>query len=601
MKTKLIYSIVLGTLFLWTCNDDEFLRETPHTPSDFSFYTSESGAEQGLTAAYDAMSHGETVERIELTGTVCSGDAMAGGEPGGNDQPPMQEIMKFQTVTSNNYVATYWRSMYQGIYRCNILLYYIQDGPLDDFDEVKRNRFIGEAKFLRALYHFKLMINYGGFPQLQAQFGGQLKGIPYIDEIVPQSEWFQERPALEETWTRIEEDFAAAAELLPVKSEYSSSNTGRATKGAALAMLAKTYLYQEKWKLAYETAKEVVNSNEYYLMGEDAMPGPFTVTRSFKTGEAPVQISGYKYIWQPEANNCPESILDVNHHMDANANEFPNNQEGNLVPQYYGVRAVLAYYYDPAIKDTAYGSIQVFWGFILPTQYFIQTAFHDIGCFIGDKIVDPRFKLSVISPTDSVPVWYDDPVFTAKYSDSAAFDPYFNNPATGYATWKYFTDPIFDQQRAGLGDRPQNTKYFRFADLLLIGAEAGLNVGGAAQNDALTWINRVRERARNSGNTGYPQDLTMGELTREAVWAERRVELAFEGHQFYDIIRTGRAEKVLKQDAMQYATSNNPAQAGPVYEQFGDNFQLGKSEILPIPQSEIDVTQGGLTQNPNYE
>ena len=89
-----------------------------------------------------------------------------------------------------------------------------------------------------------------------------------------------------------------------------------------------------------------------------------------------------------------------------------------------------------------------------------------------------------------------------------------------------------------LGDHPQNTKYFRFADLLLIGAEAAVNSGHDA--DALTWINRVRDRARNSGNTGYPLPLTS--VTKEKVWAERRVELAFEGHQFFDIVRTGRVE-----------------------------------------------------------
>jgi hypothetical protein len=217
----------------------------------------------------------------------------------------------------------------------------------------------------------------------------------------------------------------------------------------------------------------------------------------------------------------------------------------------------------------------------------------------GDKILDPRYKLSVVEPTDSFPYIYADATMRAKYPDSVAFDAYFNNPATGYCTWKYFTDPYFTQNATTLGDYPQNTKLFRFADLLLIGAEAAVNLGGH-DAEALQWINRVRNRARNAGNTGYPKDLTS--VTKEAIWAERRVELAFENHQFYDIIRTGREQKIIMEDAMQYQYTVNVREGveTTVTEQFGDNFTLGQHELWPIPQAEIDATNGSITQNPGY-
>ena len=96
-----------------------------------------------------------------------------------------------------------------------------------------------------------------------------------------------------------------------------------------------------------------------------------------------------------------------------------------------------------------------------------------------------------------------------------------------------------------------------------------------------------------------PATVTKEEL-RAKIRNERRVELAFEGHQFFDIIRTGRTEKILKQDAMQYPTSTNPESETPVQEQFGDNFTIGRNELWPVPQNEIDKTNGKITQNPNY-
>jgi len=595
---KIFGLILISSLIFISCQEDEFLDKKPHTPTDYAFYTTESGALQGLNAVYDVMQQGEQVERHDFVGTVCSGDALTGGEPGGNDQPPLQELMKFTALVTNTYAANHWATLYRGIYRCNLLLTYLKD-PIDGFDETLRTRILGEATFMRGLFHFRLMIKYGGFPQLQSSFNNQLKGIPYIDHILLKEEWNQERPEVTYTWEKIEQDFIDAAAMLKSRSVVFANpeTVGHATKGAALAYLAKAYLFQEKWQQAYDIAKEVINSGEYFLEGEDGHNDPFYIERLGKDGDVTVQVPGYKWIWQPEANNCPESIFDVQHYAD-HTTTFPQGQEGALLPRYYGPRNVMVWQYNKdSLKDVP-TSLNYFWGFILPTKYFISTAYRDIGCMDGDNIMDPRYKITVVEPDDRFPYYYADPAMRAKYPDSVQFDPYFNNPATGYCTWKYFTDPSFTQIAASLGDYPQNTKLYRFADLLLVGAEAAVNIGQSG--DALTWINRVRNRARNAGNTGYPQDLTS--VTKEAVWAERRVELAFENHQFYDIIRTGRAHQILQVDAMQYQTTVNLREgvSTTVTEQFGDNFIVGKNELWPIPQSEIDATNGSITQNPGY-
>jgi hypothetical protein len=622
---KIYITILTLVLFTVACNDDEFLEQEPHNLTDRAFYTTQAGALQGLNAAYDIMQLGENVERITLQGTVCSGDAMTGGEPGGGDQPPLQSMMRFTLFPDNLYVNRMWSSLYNGIYRCNLLISYMEDkdGLSPDFNEQLRQRIIGEATFLRGFYHFQLQIRYGGYPQLQDDFGGQLLGIPFVDHVLPPDEWVQTRPELSYTWDRIEEDFTNAAALLPVRSKYASEDFGRATRGAAQAMLAKTHLYQEEWQDAYDAALQVIESGEYWLEGDNEHPGPYTISRTTHEGITAVQVPGYKWIWQPEANNCGEDVFSVQHYQEGTL-RYPQGGEGSLLCRYYGPRAYHTEI-NKTFPDRADGPTEVrfnesteyFWGFILPTDFFINTAYEDIGCEVNGEILDPRFDLSVMENNELIPIPNaQDVMFELEYEttggqtvtwdtlisyvpgDSVAYDGWYNWPSPGRATWKYFTDPVYYNTTSTLADYPQNTKLLRFADVLLIGAEAAVHVG--QNGNALAWVNKVRERARNAGNTGYPQPLTS--VTAEQIWAERRVELAFEGHQFFDIMRTGRAAQVLKVDAYQndWDKITNPIDGSTGIQQFGDAFQVGKNEIWPIPSGEMIASDGSITQNPNY-
>ena len=155
----------------------------------------------------------------------------------------------------------------------------------------------------------------------------------------------------------------------------------------------KAYLYLEKWPQAYEAAKTVIESNEYYLEGETGHNGPYYITRLSKDLEVTVQVPGYKCIWQPEANNCPESIFD-HQHQQTGSGRYPEGQEGNLIPQYYNPRRVISY--SVVGSDTVLGvTVDVGWGFMMPTKYFMETAYKDIDCEDGEgNILDPRFKLT---------------------------------------------------------------------------------------------------------------------------------------------------------------------------------------------------------------
>jgi hypothetical protein len=97
---KIVISIMMGLSGFTSCSDEEFLQRYPHSITDHSLYTTVDDATQGLLAAYDVLQLGEQVERIELFGTVCSGDALAGGQPGGSDYNGLESYMRFQVAAS---------------------------------------------------------------------------------------------------------------------------------------------------------------------------------------------------------------------------------------------------------------------------------------------------------------------------------------------------------------------------------------------------------------------------------------------------------------------------------------------------------------------
>ncbi len=131
----------------------------------------------------------------------------------------------------------------------------------------------------------------------------------------------------------------------------------------------------------------------------------------------------------------------------------------------------------------------------------------------------------------------------------------------------------------GFGNSGANIRLFRYADLLLIAAEAANELGNSA--DALNYLNQIRERARQGDSEILPDVTTTNQSElRAAIWQERRVELAMEQHRYFDLVRQGQAQAV--------------------FNKLDINWTPNKHEVYPIPQSEIDISGGTLTQNPGY-
>lgn len=192
------------------------------------------------------------------------------------------------------------------------------------------------------------------------------------------------------------------------------------------------------------------------------------------------------------------------------------------------------------------------WGFGVPNQHLIDA--YEEG--------DPRLDASILFAGETTP--------EGDFIPSSATNP-------RYIQKTYIPFSVRDQYAQYTYGAQQNIRVIRYAEVLLINAEAANELGKT--QEALTNINKVRERARGGDQNVLPDITETGkDALRSKIWHERHVELALEGDHFFDLVRQGRAAEVL----------------GP------KGFTKGKNEVMPIPQQEIDVSGGVLTQNPGY-
>jgi len=238
----------------------------------------------------------------------------------------------------------------------------------------------------------------------------------------------------------------------------------------------------------------------------------------------------YEQLFRIPNENASESIFEIQ------AQLIPGNKDASN-SQYSQIQGV---------KDAVGGG----WGFNVPTADLAGA--YETG--------DPRRDATIIFRGETTP--------EGDAISSAGVNPRFNQKS--YVPFNKFV--------SGYNEGcDQNIRVIRYAEVLLINAEAANELGNAQQ--ALSSVNAVRLRARN-GLTGILPDITVTEKTalRNAIWQERRVELAMESDRYFDVIRQGRAPQV-----------------------FGKlGFVTGKNEVWPIPQNEIDISAGKLTQNPGY-
>ncbi|MBL7859639.1 MAG: RagB/SusD family nutrient uptake outer membrane protein [Cyclobacteriaceae bacterium] len=491
-RTKFIHILWLFLLVPVACED--FLDKPPQGElTQANFPTTAEDALLATNAAYNTMRDPNFNSGLFPLTDIMSDDSNKGSNP--DDQAAtIGPFDRFQYLKTEGAILRWWNTLYKAIRRTNVV---VEKVPTIDMNPGLRDRYIGEARFLRALYYFDLVRAWGGVPLLTT-----------VDpKVLPRS-------TPDEVYQLIEEDLLFAIAHLPRKSQYGAGDAGRASKGAAQALLAKVYLFQNKWADAAAKALDVINSGDYNLEAD------------FDNANSVFGEQGVESVFEV-ASFGSEGI------------ENGGNQYGNV----------------QAVRGTPNRG----WGFNRPTLD-LRNSFEP---------GDPRLESTVIflgEVLDGVTIVGD------------GLTPDASTDSHGQAEIECYNQKVWTPGTNVPPSFGHNRRFIRFSDVLLIAAEA-LNENNDPAG-ALIHLNRVRQRAREGNNAILPDiTITSKDQLRDLILRERRVELALEGHRFWDLVRTNRAEAVLS----------------PL------GFVKGKHELFPIPQTEIDLSQGALTQNPGWE
>lgn len=455
-------------------------------------------------------SQGTVGVRWVILTDMASDDADKGSTP---SDPGFDgnEIDEFTFTANNSNFNEVWKAHYKGITRANKALQILEQST---FADATKRKLIGEVRFLRGMLYFNLVRLFGGVPKL----------IRVPDPSEANSNEFQTRASKDEIYAVVNTDLQYAADNLPMKGE-AGTQVGRATKGAAQALLAKAYLYQKNWAKAYELSLAVMNSGKY-----DLVPG-----------------SAYASMFRETGENNIESIFEVQTGPSKSTTGACDAINPNF-SNFQGPRAKGAWSNNVDGKQYD-GDL----GFGLNTPSVNLAGGYEAGDIRRDAtiiFIDPVNPLTLwdgfIIPNQSL-------VENPRYSYKAYHSPFKETTScNGY----------LDKD-----NKPKNIRIIRFAEVLLINAEAATHTS----QDAATPLNRVRARAGLSAATG----------TEANVWRERRYELAMEQDRFLDLVRQGRAGVVLRA--------------------LGKAFVDGKHELYPIPQAQRDLSGNRLSQNPGYQ
>jgi len=457
MKKYILITIATIAIFSTTiisCSDEFVNREPIYSVGSENYFNSKTDYDNALIGAYDLLQ--STFVNV-LMGEIASDNTLAGG---GNatDVPGYQQIDDMIHTPVNAQLKSLWDYMFAGVQRCNYIMEF-----KDKTDFSGKNQVIAEARFLRAYYHFELVKWFGGIPlKGDKRFAvGDEKSIP--------------RSTVKEVYASIEADLIYASENLVAI----PSQKGRATKGAALALLGKAYLYDKNFAKAATTFQTLITANNYSL------------------------VSDYNSIFEDAGENGAESVFEVQY-TDVEGAGFGCFQcsEGNIAVGFNGPRD----YTGPLFTSG--------FSFNVPTQKIVN-AFE-----AGD-----RRKAVVIL---DIVAW--------AASTGATFSK--GNEHTGFYNRKYIPRKRSANAAGDLNlTNPNNYRAIRYADVLLMAAEA-YNREGLDDNKARLYLNEVRRRAFGDLN----HDVTAsGPALTDFILAERRIELVGEGHRFFDLVRTGKA------------------------------------------------------------
>lgn len=522
MKNIKYTSILLLLILLgYSCNQDLLDIDNPNEATTESFWKTQDDAVAGVNACYSQLyKEGTWMRWLSFRYDLTSDE--------GWSSSPWNELanwVKFDYANYNFYEGNnvHLEHFYRGIFRCNQVLKYVPEIEFTT-NTARKESALAEAKFLRALWYFQVVLLWE-------------KGSLVLEPV--DAGYTPVQATDVQIYAQIEKDLKEAAEALP--ETWETANKGRATKGAAKALLAKVYMQQNKYDLA-KTELQWLISKEGTIYGlVDNWVDNFTHLNE---------------------NNI-EGVFEIQFN-DANKGGTGNNASmatGFQRTQFY-----------------APGGIG--WGDGKARQWLVDEYKKEKQ---ADGKNDIRLYHSILYEQyledfpDGDPMYY--------YIDTrTAWEP---RGWRGSCFIRKYNTSYFRQREDYFA--PNNYRVIRYADVLLNYAECIIKTGGSAA-DAVPYVNKVRERVNLSKleDSAFKDAMNSPEAFMKRLQMERTLELCFEGWRWADLKRWGLLDNQAGIDELKSRDADF------------NNFVIGKHNRLPIPQIEIDNSAGGLTQNPGY-
>jgi len=473
---KQLKHMILALMIIPVASCKKFLEEKPQSIiTEDNFYKTESDAIFGVNSIYYLLNAGGASEQTPYNTLFSTGMDMATDDVDPGPGAVNADVRSFSVLahtSSNRTVFQLWQQHYAAVVKANVALAKI---PGINFDPVLKARLLGEARFLRALYYFNLVRLWGDVPLV----------LEYNANGITASDYATGRTSSTLVYAQIEKDLEDAAAVLP--DSYGSPDVGRATKGAALALLAKVYLTEASLPLNITTKYGLAVSTALQAMSPaEGGSGGF--------GYALQQ--NFSNVFLPAFKNNTEHIFSAQ--FKSNSQSQGNNQCARAI--FNGVPG-LSGSYSEQVRFYTKGT----------DNYFSVFKLYQAG----DKRKQGTFVTKFVSPTSGQAV-------ALKIS----------NPAVSNDSTPFFNKAWDPSAVALTSESAANVAILRYAELLLIHAEAENELNGPT-GAAYASLNKVRNRA------GLPA-LTAGlskEQFRDSLYLDRRLELVWEYQRWFDLIR----------------------------------------------------------------
>jgi hypothetical protein len=518
MKNTNHILILSGIFLLSSCSESLLDIKNPNEPTVSTFWKTEDDAEKGVNAAYSSLyKEGGWMRWLSFRYDL-------GSDEGWSSSPwnELAEWTRFNYVNYNFWEGNneHWEEFYVGIFRANQVLKYVPE--IEFADKEKKDRVLGQAEFLRALWYFQIVTLWEkGTLILEPQDGN------YVPSDASEAQ----------LWGQIEKDLRSVIDNNKLPEAWDANNVGRATYGAAKALLAKAYMQQRKYAEAKTELQWLID----------------------KEGSLYGLVDEYMDNFTHYKENNKESVFEI---------QFDDKNKGGT-----GNDASMA------------TGLQ-------RTQFYAPGG---IGWADGKArpwLVDEYKKEKRSNGKNDIRLYYN------YYYQGCAQDFPDETPKVYSRDWDWGGDMFIRKYSTGYYRdyedyfAPNNFRLIRYADILLLYAECIVETGGSTANAAV-YVDKVRERvglpklaqsavSEISGCTG-DKDKFLKRLQME-----RSLELCFEGVRWMDIKRWGLLDTQAGVDELKSRD-----------EDF-NNFIIGKHRRLPIPQVEVDNSGGQLSQNPMY-